>query len=126
MAVLGDLQNKGLWLLITASIWDIGAVSFGFSRIFPLSATILIVMGIGGSMFITLLTTLIQQLTPQEMRGRVLSLYNIAFSAMPIGFIVGGALAQAISNEFSLIFGAIMGTPIIVILFLRIPALRSL
>ena len=126
MAVLGDLQHKGLWLLVTASIWDIGAVVFGFSRVFPLSATVLIIMGVGGSMFMTLLTTLIQQLTPHEMRGRVLSLYNIAFSAMPIGFMVGGALAQAINNEFALIFGAIMGTPIIAILFLRIPALRSL
>ena len=63
-------------------------------------------------MFVTLLTTLIQQLTAHEMRGRVLSLYNIAFSAMPIGFMVGGALAQAISNEFALIFGAIIGHPL--------------
>ena len=126
MTALGDLRNKGLWLLVTAAIWDIGAVTFGFSRTFYLSAIILVIMGIGGSMFVTLLITLIQQLTPHAIRGRVLSLYQIAFSAMPIGFIVGGALAQAVSNEFALIFGAIMGTPIILILFIRMPVLRSL
>ena len=77
-------------------------------------------------MFVTLLITLIQQLTAHEMRGRVLGLHQIAFSAMPIGFIVGGALAQAVSNEFALIFGALMGTPVILVLFVRMPSLRSL
>ena len=126
MTTLGDLPRKGLWLLVTAAVWDAGAVAFGFSREFSLSVVILVIMGISGSMFITLLKSLIQQLTAAEMRGRVLSLYHIAFSAMPIGFIVGGALAQTVSNEFALIFGAAMGSPIIAALFLRIPSLRSL
>lgn len=126
MTALGDVSRKGLLLLVTAAVWDIGAVIFGFSRMFPMSVVILVVMGVSGSMFVTLLISLIQQLTADKMRGRVLSLYNIAFSAMPIGFIVGGALAQAVSNEFALIFGALMGSPLIVILFLRIPSLRSL
>ena len=126
MTASGDLHNKGVWLLVTAAVWDIGAVAFGFSRIFPLSALILLVMGVGGSMFVTLLVALIQQLTLHEMRGRMLGLYQMAFSAMPIGFVVGGALAQTISNEFALIFGAVMGTPVMLVLFLRVPALRSL
>ena len=126
MTALGDLNRKALWFLVTAAIWDVCAVAFGFSRIFPLSVIILFIMGVGGSMFVTLLITLIQQLTAHEMRGRVLGLYQIAFSAMPVGFIVGGALAQAISNEFALIFGALMGTPVILILFVRMPSLRSL
>ena len=126
MTTLGNLPRKGLWLLVTAAVWDAGAVAFGFSREFSLSVVILVIMGISGSMFITLLKSLIQQLTAAEMRGRVLSLYHIAFSAMPIGFIVGGALAQTVSNEFALIFGAAMGSPIIAALFLRIPSLRSL
>ena len=126
MTALGDLKRKAMWFLVTAAIWDIGAVAFGFSRILPISAAILFFMGVGGSMFVTLLITLIQQQTAHEMRGRVLGIYQIAFSAMPVGFIVGGALAQAISNEFALIFGALMGTPVILILFLRTPSLRSL
>ena len=126
MTAMGDLKRKALWFLVTAAIWDIGAVAFGFSRIFPLSIVILFIMGVSGSMFVTLLITLIQQLTAHEMRGRILSLYQIAFSAMPVGFIVGGALAQAVSNEFALIFGALMGTPVILLLFLRVPSLRAL
>ena len=126
MTALGDLNRKALWFLVTAAIWDVCAVAFGFSRIFPLSVIILFIMGVGGSMFVTLLITLIQQLTAREMRGRVLGLHQIAFSAMPIGFIVGGALAQAVSNEFALIFGALMGTPVILVLFVRMPSLRSL
>ncbi len=126
MTALGDLKRKALWFFVTAAIWDICAVAFGFSRILPLSVMILFIMGVGGSMFVTLLITLIQQQTANEMRGRVLSLYQIAFSAMPVGFIVGGALAQSVSNEFALIFGALMGTPVILILFIRMPSLRSL
>ena len=126
MTAMGDLKRKALWFLVTAAIWDIGAVAFGFSRIFPLSIVILFIMGVSGSMFVTLLITLIQQLTAHEMRGRILSLYQIAFSAMPVGFIVGGALAQAVSNEFALIFGALMGTPVILLLFIRVRSLRSL
>ena len=78
--------------------------AFGLSRSFPLSAGILFVMGVSGAFHANTITTLTQLSAAEYMRGRVIGLYHIAEASLPLGFIVGGALA-AVSNEFALVFG---------------------
>lgn len=67
---------------------------FGFSRVLWLS---LVFVFLGGAALIAcfaLLSSLVQMVATDEMRGRVMSIYNIAFrGGMPIGSLVTGALA---------------------------------
>ena len=82
-------------------------------------------MGVGGSVSPVLLEALFLTYCRSDMRGRVMSLYGVAFSSVPLGMILGGAVASLVGNEFALLMGVLIGTPAAVIIYLRSPVLRS-
>ena len=125
-SLVGDVPRKGLITLGTAVTWNALMVAFGFSRSFPLSVGLLFVMGIAAAVHLNTITTLIQLSAEQHMRGRVMGLYQIADASFPLGFIVGGALAAGVGNEFALVAGALLSTPVLVLVYARSPALRQL
>ena len=120
----GDIPTKALVLLIAGAFWDGPMVVFAFSRIFVLSVALVFVMGAGAAIWVNLTVTLLQTFSNDEMRGRVMGLLLIANQTAPLGIILAGALASAVSNEFALVVGAVFATPVSVIVFLRSPALR--
>ena len=105
-------------------LWDAAMVSFGFSREFPLSVALLFVMGFGGALHAVFLVTLFQTIPTAEMRGRVMSVYGLIAAAFPLGFILGGALAEALGNETAIILGMVGSTPVLVLIYMSSPALR--
>ena len=55
---------------------------------------------------------MVQKEIPDEIRGRVMSLFGITMQLFPVGFLIGGVLASVVSNEFALIVGGIgVGIP---------------
>ena len=126
LAVLaGNAPHKGKLTVISAAMWNVPMAIFGFSRLFPLSVCLIFVMGVGGSIFSILTVALLQMYSDDDMRGRILSIHSFANATLPLGMILGGVLAQAVSNEFALILGAILATPLSVIVYLRSPKLRQ-
>jgi hypothetical protein len=99
-------------------------VVFGFSRDFPLSLGLLFVVGFGGSMHVVFLITLIQTKASAAMGGRVMAVYGLVAAGYPLGFLLGGASAQAFGNEMALILGMLGGTPILILIYASSPALR--
>jgi MFS family permease len=66
---------------------------FAFSRRIELSIVFLFFAGMALIACFSMLSSLVQYVASDEMRGRVLSIYNIAFrGGMPIGSLVTGAL----------------------------------
>lgn len=69
---------------------------FAFSRSFRASLVFVFFGGMALIACFALLSSLVQMVATDEMRGRVMSIYNIAFrGGMPIGSLVTGALAPA-------------------------------
>ena len=78
-------------------------VGFAASRILPLSYTLLFFGGIAMMMAFALLTSMVQLAAPNEMRGRVMSIYMMAFrGGTPIGAIAAGTLAARTSAPTAL------------------------
>ena len=123
-SLVGDIPRKGLVILVTGMTWDALMATFGFSRSFPLSLSLLFLMGVAGSVHVNAITTLLQLSAEQHMRGRIMGLYHIAQASFPLGFIIGGALAAGVSNEFALVLGAVVSTPVLLLVYARSPALR--
>jgi MFS family permease len=96
IATLGDYQRKGKLALICGSVFGISLVSFGISKSLPTAFVFLLFVGAGGSMYMTLITTLIMGNTPQELLGRVMSIFVMTFGLMPLAMLPAGALAQII------------------------------
>jgi predicted MFS family arabinose efflux permease len=93
IAGMGNIRNKGR-VALTALI-SLGAAITGFSlsRSLPLSYAMLVLVGASMMTVFATVTSLVQLITTNEMRGRVMSVYNCAFrGGMPMGNLLSGWL----------------------------------
>jgi MFS family permease len=88
----------GRVIVATAGLFGAGLVAFSFSRVAWLSAACLVVVGFGMMVQMASSNTIIQTVVSDEMRGRVMSFYSMAFMGMaPFGGLLAGALAHRIT-----------------------------
>jgi MFS family permease len=65
------VQRQGLGMLVCASIWGGGILGFGLTHDYPLAFASLVLAGVGDSIAVVFRTSLVQRVTPDELRGRV-------------------------------------------------------
>jgi MFS family permease len=124
VTVFGIHRRRSMVMLVTGLVWDGCMVGFGFSRIYPLSLTLLFFMGLSGVVWVNAALTMFQNAATEEMRGRVMALYVLSMDMFPLGWLFGGALAAWLGNEEALVISAIGGTPVMLAALLLSPALR--
>jgi MFS family permease len=95
VAWMGNVQHKGR-IALTSLVWlGIGISLFALSTNLVLSCAVLFLTGIGLMTVFANVNSLVQLITPNEMRGRVMSVYNAAFrGGMPMGNLVTGWLVD--------------------------------
>ena len=93
VASLQRVKERGRLALSLLLVLGALMVCFSLSRILPLSlAVIFLSGGVMMGVFATV-TSLVQLITPDDMRGRVMSVYNVALrGGMPVGSLVVGLL----------------------------------
>jgi predicted MFS family arabinose efflux permease len=85
-AGLGKHKHMGLFVLLMLLGLGVLIAAFGLSHRFVLSCIIIFVYGALLLAVFTSISSLVQLITPDNMRGRVLSVYNVAFrGGMPVG-----------------------------------------
>lgn len=93
---------------VAAVIFGIGLIAFGFSHHLWLSMLMMLVTGFGMMQGLTGSNTIIQTLVEENMRGRVMSYYTMAFVGMaPFGSLVAGAMAHAIGAPRTVVISGI-------------------
>ena len=99
VAYIGRHRHIGRVLLICLALFGAATVLFSFSRVPLLSGVILFV---GGSLLVmstSLTTSLAQLLAPAELRGRVVSIYMVAFrGGSPLGGLASGWLVTQVGS----------------------------
>jgi MFS family permease len=65
----------------------------------------LVLVGFSNTFYLTQVSTFIQQGVPDQLRGRVLSLYSLCWNLLPIGGLLAGALAAAVDARFAILCG---------------------
>ncbi|MCU0247482.1 MAG: MFS transporter [Bryobacter sp.] len=95
VAGLGNIPHKGRWSLLALVLLGIFMFCFALSPFLWLSCVLVFLAGGALIGTFSMITSLVQFLTPDEMRGRVMSVYNVAFrGGMPIGSLVCGELVH--------------------------------
>ncbi len=93
MAALGNMRSKGRFALVMLICLGVGISGFSFSKSLPLSYLMLLFVGASMMAVFATVTSLVQLITTNEMRGRVMSVYNCAFrGGMPMGNLLSGWL----------------------------------
>jgi predicted MFS family arabinose efflux permease len=96
VAGLGNISNKGRFALTMLICLGAGISGFSLSKFLPVSYLMLIVVGASMMAVFATVTSLVQVIVTNEMRGRVMSVYNCAFrGGMPMGNLVSGWLVPA-------------------------------
>ena len=108
IAATAHAAKKGKLALALQLVFACLLTAFAFSRSMPLSLGLLFLSGMCVVGVISLYSSLVQLTTSDEMRGRVMSIFMLAFrGGMPLGSLVAGYVAQRWSITTAL---AINGT----------------
>ncbi len=103
VAGLGDIRHKGITALGALGLTGLFIVLFAFSSSIWFAYSLVFLAGLTMMMGFALIQSLVQLLVSDEMRGRVMSIYMVAFrGAMPLGALVTGSLAQYFPIQYIL------------------------
>jgi predicted MFS family arabinose efflux permease len=93
IASAGNMRRKGLVELGALTCLGAGISAFALSKSLPFGSIALVVVGASMMAVFATVSSLVQLITTNEMRGRVMSVYNFAFrGGMPLGNLLSGWL----------------------------------
>ncbi len=98
IAYLGKIARRGRFVFSAALGFYAAIIAFTFSRSFALSEVLLMLAGYFMILMVATINGLLQHLSNDPMRGRVMSIYSTAFLGLPpIGSLIAGSLARVVS-----------------------------
>jgi MFS family permease len=106
LALAARKSVRGLVRMIpmAACVFGLGLIGFGLSRNFWLSMVMVFVAGAGMMQGMAGSNTVIQTIVSEDMRGRVMSYYTMAFMGMaPFGSLLAGSFAHKIGAPWTVI-----------------------
>lgn len=126
MAQAVHIRKQGKLLLWGIAAFGSATIVFGLSHSYWLTMLALIVVGAGDAISTVLRNTIRQLQTPDELRGRMVSINQIFFAGGPqLGEVEAGIVASAFSTPFAIITGGIGCLLAVGVVALRYPTLRN-
>ena len=102
------MLRPGTVMLAAAACMGLALMMFSRSPGMGLAMPMLALVGFCSTFYLTHVTTIIQQQVPDQLRGRVLSLYSLCWNLLPLGGLLAGALAAAVDARFAVLIGGAM------------------
>jgi len=125
---LASLPNKkrGLMFLVSGLILGLSLAGFSFSASWTLSLVMMVFVGLGQTVRMTLSNTLLQYYVTDEYRGRVMSIYMMEFGLTSFGVFFAGVLADSIGVQWSVGGLAIILVAMSLLMLIFVPRIRKL
>lgn len=109
LAMAGHGVSRGRWLGYAAFGFCAALAAFSASRALWLSTALLVLVGFSMIQNNALANGLLQTLSPDGLRGRVMSAYALVFVGLaPVGSVLAGAVAQAFGAPAAIALGAVV------------------
>jgi MFS family permease len=104
LASIRKIKRQGAILIANGLIFSLSVILFAISPSFWLGVSLLFLGGIAATVFSTIIATFIQTAVPNDLRGRLMSLYAITLIGLPaLGAMGSGSIAE--------LLGGISGAP---------------
>ena len=124
-ASLVQSGRKGQLLTVGSFVFPAILLIFAALRWLPLSLAALVGMAWGNVLFMNMANMIVQGHTPDDLRGRVMSIYVfVMFGATPIGSLLTGASAQLLGAPLTLAICAVVILGVSGLVWLKVPQLR--
>ncbi|HEX3866320.1 MAG TPA: MFS transporter, partial [Gemmatimonadaceae bacterium] len=116
----------GRVMALATTAFGLGLVAFGLVRSFWLAMLILPIVGGGMMVEMASTNTILQTITEERLRGRVMAFYTMAFlGTAPIGSLIAGTAASHIGASATIVIGGVVCLAGAAWLTLRLPKLRE-
>jgi MFS family permease len=103
-----SLIKLGRIIPAATGLFGAGLVALSFSRYFPVSLLLMVIIGVGMMLHTASSNTIIQTITDDDKRGRVMSFYTIAImGTAPFGSLLAGSMAKIIGTPYTILIGGI-------------------
>lgn len=108
VVVLGTRVHPARYYVVSGTALGVGLLLLSRVTWFPGAAIAIGLIGSCHVIFMTMGTTMLQSLTADEFRGRVMSIQQFTWGAMAIGALLMGALGEGVSVPFALRLGGLV------------------
>ena len=124
--LLSSSRKKGQWVFIGQIVFILPLIALGYVRRLHISTFLLMLIGWGTVTQLVTMNTLIQLKVPNELRGRVFSIYLWALQGVaPFGSLLIGWMAQNWGISLSALIGGLVSLITIGGLHLLNPGVRK-
>jgi sugar phosphate permease len=124
--VLLPSRRQGVFLFVSLGSFALLLAGFAVSTWLPLSVLLMGLIGVAQSVYLATNNTLVQLTVPDELRGRVMSVYVTAWGLMPLGALPQGVLADWYGAPNVAIGTGLLSFLFVILAASRAPALRRL
>jgi MFS family permease len=122
-----SVLGLGRVMLIATMTFGLGLIAFGFTRSFWVALIVLPFVGAGFMVEMASTNTILQTITEERLRGRVMAFYTMAFfGSAPVGSLLAGVAADRIGASSTIILGGVACLAAGVWLMMSLPKMRQL
>jgi len=119
-------SRVGYFMLGGTLTFTAAVVAFAFAPSFYVALSCLFVGGLANTIFFIIAMTALQLRVPEQMRGRVMGIYTITFSFIPLGGVMGGYVASVYDERIAVAIGAAILASIFIAIGISQPIIRNL
>jgi MFS family permease len=121
LASIRKARRQGRLLVVSGVLFGVSISCFAISPSFVLGVLFLFLSGLTSTVFGTIIATFLQLEAPNELRGRVLSLYSITLIGLPsLGALASGAVAEWLGGlsgaPHAVLLGGLMALAMVILL----------
>jgi MFS family permease len=118
------LSSAGLAASILYLFASITAMAASLNNAYYLAMLAMYCVAVLSSMYLITSMTVLQLHVPDELRGRVMGIHSITYSLMPLGGLLGGAIASVSSPPTAVAAGATVYLAVVVVIAASRPLIR--
>jgi predicted MFS family arabinose efflux permease len=127
IAYIHDIKNRGRFVMQSALAFYVFVMLFAFARSRIVSGMMLACANYCMILMVATVNSLLQHLSADEMRGRVMSIYATAFLGFaPIGTLLAGSVADTFGAPITIATMAGIAMLMSILLYSTQPVLRSI
>lgn len=126
LAAKSGLRGLSTWVTACSASFGVFLIMFGYSKIFWVSAGLLIPVGLFMMVQMASTNTLIQAMVPDRLRGRVMSVYSMMMMGMaPLGALLAGAMSDRMGAPLTVEIGGVFSILGAIWFGSKLPAIRG-
>ncbi len=120
-----NIEGLGKWIGVTSIIFSLGLMAFSICRTFEQYAPLMVIMGAAMMFMMSASSTILQTVIEEEKRGRVMSLFTMAFMCTaPLGGLIGGAATTQFGYHITILGAGIYCLLVSLIFAFNVPEIN--